>query len=104
MGNIRMVPSRHAWDTTRIRGTRSRHQAKHEAGEASAETILGAQAQKNRRGSQPVTRRSVHPRNEESHLDSEPSAGAKERHDRAAHVCRLWTSQQTLPEGPLPPA
>src|ERR1044072_1455673 len=102
MGNILLVPSRHAWNTTRIRRTRPTHQAKQEASKASSETFLGAQAQSNWRRSQSVTRRPVHPRNKESHLDSQPSAGAQERHGRAVHVRRLRTSERALPEGTLP--
>src|SRR4051812_38156942 len=104
MVNIRLVPRRHARNTARIRGARATHQTKHEAGQASTATILRTQAQSNGGGSQPITRRPVHPRNKEDHLDSQPSAGTKERYGRTANVSRLRASQQALPKGSLPPA
>src|SRR4051812_42479387 len=102
MGNLFLVPSRHARDTARIRGARVTHQAKHEASKAGATTILRTEAQGNRGGSQPTAPRPIHQGDEESHLDSQPGAGAKESHRRTTNVCRLRASQQALRKGPLP--
>src|ERR1041385_5860153 len=104
MGNLCLVSSRHARNTARVRETRAAHQAKHQASEAGTAKILRTQEQSNWGGGQPTTRRAIHPRDEESHLDRQPRTGPQERHRRAADVRRLRASQQILPKGSLSPA
>src|SRR4051812_26547907 len=81
MGNLRLVPSRHARNTARIRRTRVVHQTKHKSSEAGVAAILQTQAQSDRGRSQSTTRRPVHQRDKEGHLDSQPSVGPQEDTD-----------------------
>src|ERR1041385_8140763 len=104
MENFRLVPSRHARNTTRLRGTRASHQAKHEARKTSDATVFRAQTQSNRRRSQPTTRRTVHQRDKESNMDSKPSPSPQKGHRGTEDVCRVWAHQEALPKRPLPPA
>src|ERR1041385_5138362 len=104
MGIFRLVPSRHARDTTRIRGTRAPHKAKHEASKIGATMVLRTQTQSNRRRSQSTTRRTVHQRDKESNMDSKPNPSPLKGHRGTEDVCRVWAHQEALPKRPLPPA
>src|SRR4051812_16391311 len=102
MGNIRLVPSRHARNTTRIRGARATNPTKHETGEASIATILRTQAQSNRGGSQPITRRPVHPRNEEATWIANPVLVPKQDTDVLRMCVNYGTVNKHCPKDHFP--